>query len=712
MRARVPVLLLLLIPGCASIRGMLASDIPSWADQVTITRDEWGVPHVAGETDAATVFGMAIAQAEDNFWQLEEDVLRALGRAANLYGESQIAGDLVRAAFEVERRAREEYDREPPERRVLWDAWAAGINHYLAMHPDVRPRLLWRFEPWYVFALTRSLPPGLVVDGVRLGDPAGLDDALPGGAVAVAAFDSAARAETGAEAAEGSVAWAIAPGRTVDGHPLLHQAVHGAFFGAGQNYEAHLRSAEGWHVTGIAMLGTPIIRSGHTEHHAWAHTAGGGDTRDAYVLRFDHPSDALAYRWGAEWRVAEPFTVNIAVNTTTGVEQRTFTFLRAHIGPVVARQGSDCCIAVRLARMDEGGALQQWYGMSRATSNEEFHAALAQTALVGLNTLYADTAGNIGYVHGSAVPRRAPGVDPSRLLDGTDASTAWDEYHSLAELPQLHNPGSGWLQSTGASPFLATAAGYNLDRASYPTYMAPEPDDSRSRRSRELLAADTAWTFDELGRVAFDMRMAAAADWIPRLIDEYERRGALDPSGALALDATIEMLRAWDASAGVDSPETTLVVMWLERVHRPYGQEGRWPLTSALEWTLAHLEQQWGTDSVPWGDVHRLQRIHTSGNEHFDDDLPSLPVGGAPSWTGSIFGLNTRTAPGARRRYATAGSAWMEVVELTRPVRSRAIVPLGQSADPGSPHFFDQAPLYVDGRFRDAAFETGIPELP
>ena len=128
-------ILVLLVPGCAAVRGITGGDAPGWAERVTITRDAWGVPHVLGETDAAVAFGVALAQAEDNFWQVEENVLRAIRRAANLYGETQLAGDLIRAAFDVPRLAREEYEREPPGRRALWDAYAAGLNYYLTAHP-------------------------------------------------------------------------------------------------------------------------------------------------------------------------------------------------------------------------------------------------------------------------------------------------------------------------------------------------------------------------------------------------------------------------------------------------------------------------------------------------------------------------------------------------------------------------------------------------
>lgn len=695
-------ILVLLVPGCAAVRGITGGDAPGWAERVTITRDAWGVPHVLGETDAAVAFGVALAQAEDNFWQVEENVLRAIGRAANLYGETQLAGDLIRAAFDVPRLAREEYEREPPGRRALWDAYAAGLNHYLTAHPEVRPRLLWHFEPWHIFALARDVSVGSVWSGLRLGDAAAAADALPGGAVAIARWDPAEASTF--DAVRSGWMHVVGPARAANEHALLAQSAHLPFFGGEQPWEAHLQSAEGWQVAGLVKLGTPIPRAGHNEHLAWGHTRSASDVADVYLLTFDHPSDPLAYRWNGGWRQAEPFTVTIPVNTTAGVEQRAFRFLRTHHGPLVARHGDRGFLALRIARLEDGGSLQQWYAMSRAATLEEFRAALAQTSLPGLNTMYADTAGNIYYVHGNAVPRRTDGVDPSGVLDGSDPAGEWSGYHALSELPALLNPGSGWIRSAGSDPFLATASGYNLDRQNYPAYMAPDDDNARAHGTHAVLTAQQSWSFEEWAQTPFDVGVSVARSWIGRLIDEYERRGAVDPTGVLPLDEPVSMLRAWEAHATVDSPEMTIFAFWLERMRRPGGTEGTWPLTTALEWTVARLDREWQRTEVAWGEINRLQRIHTSGEAAFADTGASLPVGGAPEWTGTPFQVGTR--PGAEwlRRYAIEGSGWIQVVELAPQVRARTIVPFGQSADPASPHHFDQAALYSTGRLKDLDF--------
>jgi penicillin amidase len=697
-------LLIIALAGCAQVRSVtdlvLKSQAERLAQTVTIHRDGWGVPHIVAPTDAAVVFGIAYAQAEDNFWQVEEDLLHALGRAASIYGEAGLAGDLVRAAFEVERLSRDEYEREPKERRALWDAYAEGLNYWLETHPEVRPHAIARFEPWYVFARYRSVEQGTVVDGVRAGDVvatlvsteqiAGPRGALP---------EMPERPD--AAAGEGSNAWAVAPSRTANGHALLFQNPHVGFFGAGQRWEVHVRSGSGWHVSGAAILGTPVPREGHSEHLGWAHTATGADAADAWILDFGDAANPLAYRSGDGWRDAVEWEDTIVVGSEQGIEARRYRFRKTHLGPVI-RMEDGRMATLRMARFEEGGALQQWFALGRARTIEEFRAALAQAAFPGVNTMYADTAGNIFHLHGNAVPRRSEGVDPSGLLNAADPRTEWQGYHEVDELPQLLNPESGWLQNTNGSPFLATAEGANLRAEDYPAYMAPEPDNARARTSRRILETTTAWTFEAWAAAAFETRVDEAAQEIVAIVDEWERLGAAEPGRTAGVDAAVEMLRQWDGVSRVESEAATLYFLWSTRVREQDGDGGEWPRMGALEEAVRELKEARGTSVVAWGEMNRLQRSHT-GDESFNDQAPSLPIAGGPGETGIIFAFSARPGPSGRR-YGVSGHSWVGIVELGDRPTARTIVTFGQSADPESPHWFDQAPLYARGELKQAWF--------
>jgi acyl-homoserine-lactone acylase len=708
LRVLVPVTAL--IAACAPLRSVItpgADPAERIARSVTIVRDEWGVPTVYGPTDAAVAFGLAYAQAEDNYWQIEEDYIHALGRAAHYHGDRYLVNDLVKAAFEVERLSREEYAREPAERRAVWDAFAAGLNYYLRTRPEVRPRLISPWEPWMFFARFRTVDAGTIVDGVRVAQVAALAGAsdvpdasdIDGNAT----YSVHGGAAQDAQGPDGSAAWAIAGSRTANGHALLFQNPHDVFFGAGQRYEMQVHSGTGWHVRGLAMLGTPVPQAGHNERLAWSHTVTGADHADVYEVIFDHPTDPLAYRYGNEWRRAVEWVDTLQVNTAQGVVSRVYRFRRTHHGPIVAmRDGRG--LAVRIARLDEGGSLQQWLEMGRAASLDEFRTALNRRALPTSNTMYADVEGNIYYLHGNAVPQRPAGFEWTRPVDGNSPDTEWQGWHELSELPELLNPAGGWLQSTGATPFLAAAAGDNPDPDRFAAYMAPDADNARARSSRRLLEAESRWTLDALQHAAFDTWVSEATDDAFRiLIHEWEEVGGTNAERAMRVDEALDAVRGWDRVASVESVETTLYVLWQERL-RSGTYTGAYVAFRAFEDVIAELRHNFGSALVPWGDVNRLQRVHTGGGEPFRSDVATLPVPGAPERAGAIFAFNTR--PGADgRRYGVSGATWVSVVELVPGgVRSRSIVQFGQSADPSSPHWFDQAPLYAAGELKRVWF--------
>ena len=643
---------------------------------ITIYRDEYGVPHIYGPTDASVVFGLMYAQAEDNFWQIEDDYIRRLGRAAEVYGEVQVAGDILLRAFEDGALAREEYARSDPRVRAIADAFADGLNHFLASRPDVRPRLLRRFEPWYAF--TGRIPRGARVDGVRL--------------------DAQWGAVTGAEPTEdeGSNTWALSPKRSASGAALLFINPHVGFFGGGQRYELHLNSDEGWHFSGFAILGYPVPRAGHNDHLGWSHTNTDTDTSDIYLETFDHPTDPLSYRYGSGYRRAATWTDVVRVNRHGRVEERSITLMKTHHGPVIGERDGRR-LSVRFATARDGGGIAQWYEMGRARSLEQFKRALSRRAFYISNTMYADREGNIFYIHGNAVPNRPPQFDWTRPVDGSNPDTEWRGYHDIGDLPQLTNPSSGYLQNCNSTPFFTTDA-ENPDKGRFPAYMTRDVDTPRAMASRRILTGDRTFTFDDWARAAFDTRAARADETIAKILHEWDRTYAEEAARARALEPVVEALRAWDRVSTIESIPMTLFVLTQERM-----TGGAGPI-EALAGTVTDLERTHGTWRVAWGEINRLQRVHTAAQETFSDERPSVPVAGAPGWAGLVFTFVANTAPGQKRRYGASGHTYVAVVEFGRQVRARSLLVFGQSGDPASPHYFDQASLYSRGAFKDAWF--------
>src|SRR5262245_18902872 len=685
------------------------------ARQVTIYRDTYGVPHIYAPTDAACVFGLMYAQAEDNFWRLENNYIGMLGRAAEIHGERALMSDVLRRAFEINRLAMAEYAQADARKRELCDAFAAGLNYFLATHPQIKPRLITRFEPWHILSGDRG-GWDLYRGGVRREDVlaemrrASLDHKRV--SVVMPSEGEDLRAAISAERSDplnGSNSWAIGPAKSASGHAMLMINPHTPFFGGAQYYEAHLNSAEGWNVSGFAFLGMPYIFSGFNDSLGWCHTGSRVDCADVYTEQFDNPKKPLAYRYGNGYRLATEWQEEIKVKTENGIEVRRYKLRKTHHGPVSALRNGKA-LSVRVAAQKEGGLLEQRYAMSKARTFEEFKAALARRAITTLNTIYADRAGNIFYVHGNAIPRRATKFDWSHAVDGSNPETEWQGYHALSELPQLTNPQSGFLQNCNSTPFLTTTEGNPLE-ADYPKYMVGQDDNPRARNSRRILSGQEKFTFEEWARAATDRRVPVPEDLIPQLAEAWERLKSSNPARAEKLKAAVAELKAWDQVSAIESPAMTLFTRWTVG---PYGET----LTNnrsatfrlgALEKAMSELERDFGTWCVAWGEVNRLQRIQTSGaQEQFSDERPSLPVAGGPGTLGIIFNFTTVKVEGSKRRYGTQGNSYVSVVEFGPQTQARSILVFGQSADPNSPHYFDQAALYARGEFKPAWFT--LPE--
>jgi len=647
------------------------------AQSVTIYRDTFGVPHVFGRTDASTVFGFAYAQAEDNFWRVEENYISALGRTAELYGPRTVDADRLNHALEIPRLAQEEYGRLDPHMRQLCDTFAAGFNYYLERHPQVKPRLLTKIEPWYTLAFIRYnyYQNGFAGDRNLRRIPL-----------------QTAELENDLKKNTGSNGWVVGPSKSASGYALLFINPHLPFFGPGQVYEAHVHSDEGWNFTGYTRFGFPLPYVGHNENSGWVSTDNAADLTDVYLETFDDPSRPLAYKYGNSYRLATERVEEIRVKTPTGLEVRKFTMRNTHHGPIVAEHDGKP-LALRMAKFESDGWLREWYDMTKASSLAALKKAMAPLNMLFGNMMYADRQGNTWYLYNGAVPKRDPRFDWSKPLDGSDPATEWQGYHTMDELPQLTNPKTGWMQNCNTSPFLLTSDG-NPDPKQFPKYMVQEGDNPRGAMSREILASKKTFTFDEWRRVAFDTRVFNAGRRMPELL------AAIKTSQDSKLREIHDEFARWDGRSSTDSVAMTIFSLWHDRM----SDDEKHTAIAALTDVVNSLERDFGTWRVAWGELNRLQRLDESKDEDFQDSKPSLAVSGVNGNDGAVFTFYSTPERGQKRRYGVAGGTYISVVEFGPRVRALSVHTFGASGDPKSKHFMDQSALYTRGEFKPAWF--------
>jgi acyl-homoserine-lactone acylase len=715
----------------ASARASAHGDdhLAALAKTVTIKRDTFGVPHVYAPTDAACVFGFIYAQAEDYFWQIEDSYLRSLGRAAEVYGEKSLPDDLVNRALEITKLSQAEYTTATPKTKEICQAVADGLNYYLAVNRAVKPRLITHFEPWHPLAFRRFILYQSFIygkSGVHASDILGAVQEIRDSKLGSVAFPADRLAELTASESDrqgmsdhvGSNMWAVRADKSASGNALMFINPHQPFFGPGQWYEGHVVSEEGWNLLGACFFGSPYPSIGFNGHVAWSHTVNDPDIVDLYAITFDDKNDPLKYRHGDGTKQATAWTDHVVVKGSSGPVTRRFRFTRTHHGPVVAvRNGKP--LAIRLAKLEDGGAIDQGYAMGRAKSVTEFKEAMRPCNLPMFNAMVADTGGNIYYVYNGAVPKRSTKFDWTKPVDGSNPETQWQGYLPFGELPQLENPKCGFLQNCNQSPLTTTPTGKELRAGEvdenpkanqFPPYLMAterERDNPRAQISRRILHSEEQFDYDEWTRDGFNTKILEAELRIPEMVKEWEALSSKDPGRAARLKEPVELLKGWDCVSSVDSVAMALFVDAYDRAMKMIAKRDvlNYPRVRALEATLAELEKTHGHWKVAWGEINRLQRVHGSkidmqGHGAFRDEAPSLPIAGAPGPLGVVFNFYTMPQAGQKRRYGVAGHSFVGAVELATQPKLKTILQFGESGDPSSPHWFDQAQLYAKKQFK------------
>ncbi len=675
------------------------------SENVTIIRDDFGVPHIYGKTDADAVFGLLYAQCEDDFNRVEQNYIWATGRLAEVEGEEALYSDLRAKLFMTEEEAKANYEKSPDWLKKLCDAFADGINYYLETHPEVKPKLLTHFEPWMPMYFSEGSIGGdierISTQKIKAFYESGME--IP--------ETKEFKMEKEKELAEpqGSNGIAISGTLTESGKTLLLINPHTSFYFRG---EVHVVSEEGLNAYGAVTWGQFFVYQGFNEKTGWMHTSGDTDVLDEFKETIVKLDDKLMYQYGEELRPVEESEITLKYKDGDTFKEKAFPAYRTHHGPITYLEDGQW-IASSLM-WEPVKALEQSFVRTKKDGYKGFREMMDIRTNSSNNTVYADAEGNIAYFHGNFVPIRDASFNYLEPVDGSNPKTDWQGLHPVDENIGLLNPENGWLQNCNSTPY-TSALEFSPKKEDYPKYMSIDRENFRGVHAIELLKDKKDFTLDGLIELAHDPYLPAFEALIPGLIKAYNRYDDKNPK----LLEAIEVLEKWDYRTSKESVAMTLAHFYGTR----YYQEGKYPggmtpmervtywgsengeQLKIFEKTIDQLTADFGTWNIPWGEVNRYQRLNGDIRQAFDDSKPSIPIGFASGRWGALAAYGARyNSENAKKLYGTRGNSFIAAVEFGDKVKAKSILAGGQSGDPDSPHFDDQIQMYADVKWKDVPY--------
>ncbi|MGX1928494.1 acylase [Flagellimonas sp. 2504JD4-2] len=683
------------------------TELEEWqaqAENVTIIRDDFGVPHIYGKTDADAVFGLLYAQCEDDFNRVEQNYIWATGRLAEVEGEEALYSDLRARLFMTQEEAIANYEKSPEWLKELCDAFADGINYYLHTHPEVKPKLLTRFEPWMPMYFSEGSIGGdierISVEKIKAFYEGGME--IP--------EMQLIKSQKEAEMAEpqGSNGIAISGKLTESGNTMLLINPHTSFYFRG---EVHVVSEEGLNAYGAVTWGQFFVYQGFNEKTGWMHTSTYTDVLDEFKETIVKNDDNLLYHYGDELRLVGSKEVTLKYKDGETIKEKTFPMYRTHHGPITHAVDGQWTASAMM--WEPVKALEQSYIRTKQNGYDGFRKMMDIRTNSSNNTVYADAEGNIAYFHGNFIPKRDDSFDFTQPVEGSNPLTDWKGLHTIDENILVLNPKNGWIQNCNSTPYTA-ALEYSPRRGDYPKYMSRDQENFRGVHAIELLTNRSGYTLDDLIQLGHDPYLPAFKALIPGLIAAYDQH----PNAKL--EAPIKTLRDWDFKTSVESVAMTLAhyygTICYAKAERP---EGKYALQLVEYWgsespneeklrlfqeIIEKLETDFGTWEMAWGEVNRYQRLNGEIRQAFDDAKPSIPIGFASGRWGALAAYGARYTNGTKKIYGTRGNSFVAAVEFGDKVRAKTILAGGQSGDVDSPHFDDQIQMYADVQWKEAAY--------
>ncbi len=633
--------------------------------KIDIVRDPYGVPHIFAKTDAECAYGLAWAQAEDDFKSMQEIILPTKNLMAGVMGKNGAAGDFAFALFRCKEITEEKWYTLSPGFLKLIDGYVQGLNAYAKKHPEeiihkkIFPLTAKEYVSSAVFALT-------IFNGA--------DQAL------TRIFNNK-EWELPEFNKKGSNSAAIHSNKTTNGNAFLLINAHQPNTGPQAFYEAHICSEEGLNVMGGLLAGGPCILHGVNENLGWAHTVNYCDRVDEYQLEMN-PANALQYKFDGQWIDLEVKTIKLKIKGIP-INVKRKLYWSKYGATMKNKQGF---FSIRLGANMKIGVLDQWYQMNKAKNFTEFYSAIDRQELSMFNIMYADKYDTIFYINNALVPVRDTAVQFNwkRTVPGNSSKTLWTKFRPLKELPQYINPKSGFLFNTNHSSFLATAASDNLKAAAFAktdnweTYHL-----NRSVRFLELFPQNEKLSYEKFKEIKFDKQLPTKLQYNYKLDSMF----LLNETDHPALATLITNFRNWDKRGDIDSKGAAIFILSYEYLKKKINGQPNRPITQAeaietFEHVAHYMKTHFGRTDVVLGDIQILVR----GNREWP--LWGLPDQLSPQWTQPLANGKLKSIGGDGLimfvQFPKNGLPQIETLNM-----------YGASAKPGNKHFDDQVEIYL-----------------
>jgi acyl-homoserine-lactone acylase len=647
-----------------------------------IVRDEYGVPHIFGHTDADAAYGLAFAHAEDDFSTIEQVVAMTRARTGALIGPDGAKIDYVAHLLGARETVTRDYAKIPADVRAVLEGYAAGLNRYAARHPsEIRLRKLFPVSGQDIatgFVLRSPFFFGL--DGVI--GALSADRPLP--RVDPQELTPAGRAPD----TNGSNAFAIAPKRMSDGHTWLISNSHQPYEGNVAWYEAVTHSDQGLDMAGALFPGSPFVLLGHNRNLGWTNTVNQPDLIDVYKLVLD--AEGTHYKYDGKWLPLERKRVWLPVKYGPFTLPIPKMVYRSVQGPVIVDRGG--AFAIRYGGIDQAKMLEQYYRITKAKDWAAWSAAMNLGGIPATNFIYADRTGRIAYIYNALFPPRKPGFDYSKVLPGDTSADMWQGTLEFDRMPKVVNPASGFVINSNNTPFLAAGPGSELNPRDFSPLLGIEHRvTNRTIRALELLTTSGVMTQEALLKIKFDTaysRNSFAGKWIAKAL-------ALDVRAEPDLAKAQTLLATWDFNSDGNHPADTIgeAMMHLANSAAYHGE----PLPDAhekLREVVDRLMKGFGRIDPPLGDVQRMQ--------HGKIDLP------ANGGTDTLRAATTWDPQPDGRMRVKHGDSFIMLINWDKAgkVTSQSIQPYGAATTrPDSPHYADQMQMFIDHKFKPVHFE-------